>query len=209
MIRGVEDLLADLRRIQGTLLDGPAIEEFRIAIQLDPAYADAYNNLGVAYGNKGMTDAAIEQFRKAIELNPGSAEAHNNLGFAYGKAGKVDEGIEEYKTAISLQPAYAEAYNNLGIAYGELGRVQEEADAYRRTIRLDPENTIVMNQSLVFRQNRNIQMDFIAFHQTQPVNFSDGYPTVFHLSPGTDSVTVIVNSSVHIFQRKNIAAFPH
>ena len=55
---------------------------FRKAIELDPKYADAYNNLGNALRGQKKLDEAIAAYRKAIELDPKYANAHNNLAMA-------------------------------------------------------------------------------------------------------------------------------
>src|SRR3989338_1288964 len=52
-----------------------AIEAYTKAIQLDPNYADAYNNRGLAYDNKRQYDRAIEDYNKAIALDPNHAKA--------------------------------------------------------------------------------------------------------------------------------------
>ena len=49
------------------------------ALQLDPDYAEAYNNLGVALANQGRFDEAIEQFSAALKIYPGYANARQNL----------------------------------------------------------------------------------------------------------------------------------
>src|SRR5262249_49967828 len=53
---------------------------FRKAIALDPKYAQAHNNLGIALQGKDQVEEAIASFRKAIALDPKYAIAHNNLG---------------------------------------------------------------------------------------------------------------------------------
>jgi len=47
-----------------------AIEQFKLAISLDPNYAQAYDNLGLAYLNKGMAVEAYQNFQKACKLFP-------------------------------------------------------------------------------------------------------------------------------------------
>ena len=59
-----------------------AIAEHRKAIDVDPKYADAHNNLGVALAEKNNLDEAIAEYRKAIEIDPKVALAHYNLGNA-------------------------------------------------------------------------------------------------------------------------------
>jgi len=71
---------------------------------LNPEYAEAYYNRGVAYGESGKVEEAIADYTKAVELNPESAEAYYNRGIAYGKSGKVEEAIADYTKAIELNP---------------------------------------------------------------------------------------------------------
>jgi len=56
-----------------------AIAECKKAIAIDPNYAEAHNNIAVAYYDKGQYDLAIEYCNKAIELgcrvDPGFLEA--------------------------------------------------------------------------------------------------------------------------------------
>ena len=39
-------------------------------LEIDPRYAQAHNNLGVAYEALGKTDEAIEAYKRATELDP-------------------------------------------------------------------------------------------------------------------------------------------
>jgi tetratricopeptide (TPR) repeat protein len=56
-----------------------AIERLNKAIAIDPRYAQAYNNLGVAYGHLGDRVRNIEALQKAISLNDHFAPAYLNL----------------------------------------------------------------------------------------------------------------------------------
>ena len=110
-----------------------AIVDFTKAIELNPDYAIAYNNRGVAYYLKKEYESAIVDFTKAIELNPDYAIAYNNRGMAYGVKGEVDgsttrpdvpssklaviRAIKDYNPAIGLNPELAPAYYNRGVAW--------------------------------------------------------------------------------------------
>ena len=46
-----------------------AINFFKKSISLNPNFSQAYNNLGLAYKNKGYLRESLNCFDKAIELN--------------------------------------------------------------------------------------------------------------------------------------------
>ena len=57
-----------------------AAEHFRKALEINPEYVQAHNNLGVLLMNQGMLADAIVQFRAAIALDPKFDLPHGNLG---------------------------------------------------------------------------------------------------------------------------------
>ena len=50
------------------------------ALRINPDYADAHYNLGVAYEQQDRTDEAIREYQAALRVNPDYADAHYNLG---------------------------------------------------------------------------------------------------------------------------------
>ena len=81
-----------------------AILDFSKAIEIDPMYAEAYANRGVAYGILGQYDKAISDFNKAIEINPTYAEVYFNKALVFEKTGRVREAVEVYKEFIQHAP---------------------------------------------------------------------------------------------------------
>jgi len=65
----------------------------RNAIEIDPEFADAYNDLGVVVGWLGDVDEATKQFRRAIELVPNHHKAVRNLSIALYILGRCHEAI--------------------------------------------------------------------------------------------------------------------
>lgn len=47
-----------------------AVFRWERVIEIDPQYAQAHNNLAVAFEALGKTDKAIEAYKRAAELNP-------------------------------------------------------------------------------------------------------------------------------------------
>ena len=55
-----------------------AIYRWERAIQIDPNYAAAYNDLAVAYEHEGQLDKARKAYEKALEIEPNNAQIRQN-----------------------------------------------------------------------------------------------------------------------------------
>ncbi|GAH96835.1 unnamed protein product, partial [marine sediment metagenome] len=60
-----------------------AFADFAKAIQLNPKYANAYYNRGIAYGELRQHTKAVSDYTRAIELDPKYTEAYYNRGVQY------------------------------------------------------------------------------------------------------------------------------
>ena len=105
-------------------------------LDIDPSYAEAYNNRDIAYGIKGEYNKAIEDYNQAIALKKDFAEAYNNRGNAYGIKGEYDKAIEDFTQAIALKKDFAEAYNNRGSAYDDKGEYDKAIEDFTQAIAL-------------------------------------------------------------------------
>jgi tetratricopeptide (TPR) repeat protein len=98
-----------------------AIADYTRAIELDPTYAKAYNNRGVAKKRLQDYRGAIVDYTKAIELDSKLSEAYNNRGIAKQRLKDFMGAIIDYTKTIELDPKNAYAYNNRGLAKIDLG----------------------------------------------------------------------------------------
>jgi tetratricopeptide (TPR) repeat protein len=113
-----------------------AIAAYARAIELDPTFADAYNNLGAAYVSLKDIPAAVNDFTRSIELAP-SANAYNNRGSIYFSQQKYEEAIADLSASLKLKPS-ADVYANRGVAYQNTNRDALALTDYERAIELDP-----------------------------------------------------------------------
>jgi len=65
--------------------------EFKKALQANPNFFSAVNNLGIIYASQGKDEEAILEFKKAIALNPNFPEPYLNLMKIYLKKGMYEE----------------------------------------------------------------------------------------------------------------------
>lgn len=55
-----------------------AIYRWERAVELDPTYAAALNNLAVAYEHEGQLDKARDAYEKALKIEPDNAQIRQN-----------------------------------------------------------------------------------------------------------------------------------
>jgi tetratricopeptide (TPR) repeat protein len=79
-----------------------AIEDYDQALRIDPGYAKAYYNRGLAYDNLGEHRRAIEDYDQALRIDPGDADAYNNRGIAYKRLAEYELAVGDWEKAIQL-----------------------------------------------------------------------------------------------------------
>ena len=55
-----------------------AIYRWEKAVELDPTYAAAYNDLAVGYEHEGQLEKARKAYEKAVELDPNNTQIRQN-----------------------------------------------------------------------------------------------------------------------------------
>jgi Flp pilus assembly protein TadD len=91
-----------------------AIEQFQLARKQAPHSVNVWNNLAVAYMDKGELENARSALQRALKLNPRYASAHFHLGQLYDKLGNNQRARECYMKVIEFDE------------HGELGRRARE-----------------------------------------------------------------------------------
>ena len=104
------------------------------AIAVDPNFADAYNDLGLALADQERFDEAIEQYRKAVAQwgsSPDRKFALLNWADALRLKKLYEESVKKCGEAIAVDPNYAGAYYCLGLALADQERFDEAIEQYR------------------------------------------------------------------------------
>lgn len=90
-----------------------AIEDFKLAIALDPLFSPAYMNLGILALNTKDYPAAIRHFSEISRYEPDNLDAMNNLGIAYIADGQKDKAFATWREILRQKPEYELARKNL------------------------------------------------------------------------------------------------
>ena len=167
------------------------------AINLKSDYAAAYNNRGLTYYEKDMSDTrARDDYLMAIQHDPTNEEAKNNLGIFYFKQGDYTNAKIYYTAALPSSPAqekpyHADVYNNLGVIYAKEGMSINAEDAYNNAIRIttDPNkplgytNAYYNRGNLFYEQKKydqaitdyTVTIDFFKAAKDMDYDYSDAY----------------------------------
>ena len=114
-----------------------AIFSYKKCVELDPAHAAAYINLGTLYYNRQDYALAEHYYRKAIEVDLKYALAYFDLGNVLDETGRLADGIRAYQSAIALAPTYADAHYNLALAFEKARQPRHALRHWRAYAKLD------------------------------------------------------------------------
>lgn len=104
-----------------------AIEHLKKAIEIDPDFMEAYNNLGARYLRINQPAEAAVQLERAVQLDGSSSQAHSNLAIAYLMLQRFDEAEREAREAVTLDSTSNSARYVLGMALAAQNRDSQEA----------------------------------------------------------------------------------
>jgi class 3 adenylate cyclase/tetratricopeptide (TPR) repeat protein len=92
-----------------------ATSYFLNAVNLDPDYGEAINQLAYIFINRGEYEKALDYLKKYASLNPGDANPFDSMGDLYWRMGKLDEALDNFMQALKLKPDFY--FSEIKIAY--------------------------------------------------------------------------------------------
>jgi tetratricopeptide (TPR) repeat protein len=114
-----------------------AVEAYERVVALDPAYAAAWNNLGLLQHRMGRYERARACYSKALEADDSCCQAAFNLGSLHEDLSEFPTAIGWYRRALEMEPDYADAHFNLAGVLGKAGQADAAALHWRRYLELD------------------------------------------------------------------------
>jgi tetratricopeptide (TPR) repeat protein len=123
--------------------DSEATPHFQKAVQLDPNFAMAYGELGVAQGNRGMSKEGEASLKKAMDLKERASDLERFYISAhyYDHLGDTERAVPIYEQWHTLYPRDTIPINNLLLEYHSLGEFQKALDLALEEMRLEPESS--------------------------------------------------------------------
>ena len=114
-----------------------AKEEFKLALRLNPLYADCIHWYAHLLEEDGQHEDGIRLMKQSVGLEPLSAHFQFCLGWVLTTARHYDEAIHEEQMALALDSTFIYAYNVMSIDYMLKGQYDKAIDAMHRRERSD------------------------------------------------------------------------
>lgn len=114
------------------------------AVQLDPKFQLAQNNLQWAQGEKQKVMEDIANLEKQNK-EPFSDAYYLNLGFNYFKIGNYEKSIELWNELVVRDPKNTQALNNIGTAFMMKGQVEDAQSIFMQLVKDHPEDQLAKN----------------------------------------------------------------
>jgi tetratricopeptide (TPR) repeat protein len=123
-----------------------ATEEFGLAVQLDPKFCAALNNLAVMFMWDGHLEQAETRLNLALSIDPGSAVIRNNMGVYHYLKKDIESAVTELNKALESDPGLSAAYINLGDIMYLKGQAQNAISLWEKIKTNDPLSPIAQRR---------------------------------------------------------------
>ncbi len=169
--------LADLYEEQAVNSGRPefvqhAIDEYKYAINADPASAELHDGLADLYFRTGRAREAEGTARELLKTHPDDVNAHKLLGRIYLRqlgeqqnsvssaspsGNTLDQAITEYEKIVSLQPKSVEDHMVLGQLYTVKHQASKAEQQFKLAQDIEPESEeVVLNLARVYAEANDL-----------------------------------------------------
>ena len=143
---------AFMKEPNGTGLN-KAVEQFQLAVDADPHYANAHARLSIAYFRLYMANRdpaslmlARANAETALALQPESVEGHSALAAVYGVTGDLPQALRELTKALTVDPSNSNIAIYQAQTYFALNRWQDAEDSFKRVLKVRPNYWLIYNE---------------------------------------------------------------
>jgi DNA-binding winged helix-turn-helix (wHTH) protein/TolB-like protein/tetratricopeptide (TPR) repeat protein len=144
----------EVQRARGANWVGQAIDAYRLAMDLDPQYAEAWAAFGTVGLLRSAWSASPERERElaraaidqALMLEPELPEARAALGLYFSMSTQPEDvrlAERELRQALASNPRMIDAYNWLSVLLSDEGRFAEADETMNAALAIDPLNALL------------------------------------------------------------------
>jgi serine/threonine protein kinase/Tfp pilus assembly protein PilF len=115
-----------------------AVKEYEKAVELDPGFGLALNQMAYSEADLGDLEKAVEIFRKYAALYPEDANPVDSMAEMFFRMGRLDEAISKYKEALKVKPDFFSSFAGLAYVYGLKEDYDEAMNWFEQYIAIAP-----------------------------------------------------------------------
>jgi len=128
---------------------GEAIDDFRMALEIDPRNYDAQTDLAIMYSIVGQFAEGVANFGRAIEIAPERPEAYANRAAALMALLRNEDALIDLTRSIELNPMQTVAYENRAIVYTRKGQHDLAAMDFSELLARNPRDEFMLNSRAI------------------------------------------------------------
>jgi tetratricopeptide (TPR) repeat protein len=117
-----------------------AVNDYDMAIRLEPTFSLAFNNRGNAKQSLGRYNDALQDYDQAVRLDPYYAAAYNGRGMVWQRLANYQKSVEDFANCLKLNPYYYTAYNNRGNSRALMKDFKGAVDDFNLSLIVKPDN---------------------------------------------------------------------
>ena len=110
-----------------------AIAAYRAALQGNPQFRNASNNLILALVKAGKGEEAVQRARDLVAQAPNDPDRYFTLGLAQSEQ-NVADAMKSFRRALEIDPGHALARYNLALALNRTDRTREAIDEMKKAL---------------------------------------------------------------------------
>ncbi len=121
-------------------LNEEAVANFQSALNIDPSYTEALQNLALVYEEEGRIEEATAALRQAVKFEPSNAGIWEQLSDISSNAGKDLDAIGALQTALRYDPFEPSLYIKLSRLYLKTDNAAGAVEILDGLLSIDPQN---------------------------------------------------------------------
>ena len=111
-----------------------AVAMFERVMQIDPKFADAYNEAAYCYARMGNFDKAFADIKHYTELVPNEPNPQDTFAEISRMAGRFEDALSHYRMSLKIDPTFHESQLGLGDTYALMGDQAKARVEYEKAI---------------------------------------------------------------------------
>lgn len=137
--RDAERLFAQGVQAQRASRPAEAMQAYRQAAQVDPAYFEAYYNLGLAAAESGSSQQSLAAYENALAVRPDSSDARYNFALVLKQSGYLLDAANELERVCLEAPKDPRAHLAVGNLYAQqLQKPAKAREHYLKVLEAEP-----------------------------------------------------------------------